>query len=170
MIQRPSFQVGAQSQDVFVLRRANRALWTETVEARLARYDQILQRYLPVRKRLPCGSERSNRIAHRQAMTRFPGRPTQPVISPSARLRGPGKSALLSFWPPIERCQLSQAPNYSRLTTPSRPPRLSGGFSDDDVLEELDGTGEAFVDAHQGVFVLDGDGAVVTSEAQLADQ
>ena len=55
-------------------------------------------------------------------------------------------------------------------TPPLRPPRLGGGFSDDDVLEELDGAGEAFVDAHQGVFVLDGDGAVVAGEAQLADQ
>src|SRR5215204_194365 len=119
MIQRPSFQVGAQSQDVFVLRRANRALWTETVEARLARYDQILQRYLPVRKRLPCGSERSNRIAHRQAITRFPGRRTQPVISPSARLRGPGKSALLSIWPPLSAVNSHRHPitHDSRLTT-----------------------------------------------------
>src|SRR5688572_9344831 len=60
-----------------------------------------------------------------------------------------------------------------RLTdspTPSRPPRLGGGVADDDGFEEFDGAGEAFVDAHQRVFMLDGDGAVVAGETQLTDQ
>ena len=57
------------------------------------------------------------------------------------------------------------------LPTPQlRPPRLRGGLPDDDLFEKIDGAGEPFVDAHQRVLVLDGDNAVVTRQAQLADQ
>ena len=94
----------------------------------------------------------------------------------SATLSGPGKSLSRLVRHCSSSVQLSRFSLNFRLldsSTPDsvlRPPRLGGGLADDDVFEELDGAGEAFVDAHQRVLVLDGDGAVVAGETQLTDQ
>src|SRR3954452_21760759 len=52
----------------------------------------------------------------------------------------------------------------------SGPPGLRGRISDHRLFEERDSLGEAFVDAHQRILMLDRESAVVTGQAQLADE
>jgi hypothetical protein len=52
----------------------------------------------------------------------------------------------------------------------SEPPRLAGSFLNHDTAEVFDGLFEAFLNAHQRIFVLDADYAVVTLLLEHANE